>query len=172
MPARAADVAVVGAGAAGLAAARDLHAAGYSVLLLEARHRVGGRVFTRRPRRSVLPIELGAEFLHGRADEVTQVARAADLPVLEVEGLRVDSGGARWRRLDDFWDRLDTVMRRLPDRREADLSFSDFLAGQPGGRSLARNRRLARAFVEGFHAADVGRISAVSLRDAGSPRRD
>jgi len=166
------DVAIVGAGAAGLAAGRDLHSAGYSVLLLEARHRVGGRVFTIRPPQSVLPIELGAEFVHGRADDVTQIAKAADLPVLEIEGLRVDSSGTRLRRLNDFWDRLETVMRRLPDRRHIDLSFADFIRGQTGGRTPARNRRLAREFVEGFHAADVERISAVSLRDAGSPAED
>jgi monoamine oxidase len=166
------DVAIVGAGAAGLAAGRDLYLAGYSVLLLEARNRVGGRVFTLRPHRSVLPIELGAEFVHGRADEVTQIAKAADLPVLEIEGMRVDSSGAKLRRLDDFWQRLDTVMRRLPDRRQTDLSFADFLKGQPGGRALARNRRLARAFVEGYHAADCELISAESLREGGSPSDD
>jgi len=166
------DVAIVGAGAAGLSAARDLHSAGYSVLLLEARNRVGGRVFTIRPQRSVLPIELGAEFVHGRAEEVTQIAKAADLPVLEIEGLRIDTSGAKLRRLEDFWEQLDAVMRRLPDRREADQSFADFLKRHPGGRTLARNRRLARGFVEGFHAADVERISAVSLHEAGSPGED
>ena len=166
------DVAVVGAGAAGLGAARDLHQAGYSVLLLEARHRVGGRVFTLRPPRAALPIELGAEFVHGRADELTAIAKAADLPLLEIEGRRVDSSGSRLRPLNDFWERLDTVMRRLPDRRETDRSFAAFLRDRPGGRTLAANRRLARHFVEGFHAADVERVSAVGLHEAGSPAGD
>jgi hypothetical protein len=92
--------------------------------------------------------------------------------VLDVEGLRVDTSGARWRRLDDFWERLDSVMRRLPDRRHTEQSFADFLEGAPGGRTLARNRRLARDFVEGFHAADVERISAAALREGGSPGDD
>jgi monoamine oxidase len=166
------DVAIVGAGAAGLAAARDLHARGLSVLVLEARRRIGGRVFTVHPRDAAVPIELGAEFVHGRADDVTRIARAADLRVLEIEGLRVESTRARLRRLDDFWQRLDTVMRRLPDARERDASFGAFLKNRPGGRSLSSNRQVARRFVEGFHAADVDRISAVGLRESGSPGDD
>ncbi|HET7622647.1 MAG TPA: FAD-dependent oxidoreductase, partial [Gemmatimonadaceae bacterium] len=55
-----ADVAVIGAGAAGLAAARSVADAGRSVLLLEARDRVGGRIWT-----VDHGIELGAEFVHG-----------------------------------------------------------------------------------------------------------
>ena len=56
------DVIVIGAGAAGMAAALELAAAGLSVSILEARDRIGGRIFTQRDRFVDTPIELGAEF--------------------------------------------------------------------------------------------------------------
>jgi len=61
-----ADVLILGAGAAGLAAARELFAAGLRVVVLEARGRIGGRIFTRHLPSTPSPIELGAEFVHGR----------------------------------------------------------------------------------------------------------
>lgn len=55
---------VIGAGTAGLAAARDLHDMGQTVIVLEARERIGGRVLTDRTI-SETPVEMGAEFIHG-----------------------------------------------------------------------------------------------------------
>jgi Uncharacterized conserved protein len=55
---------VIGAGTAGLAAARDLADAGQAVTVLEARERIGGRVHTDRTF-SYTPVEFGAEFVHG-----------------------------------------------------------------------------------------------------------
>jgi uncharacterized protein with NAD-binding domain and iron-sulfur cluster len=60
------SVLVIGAGAAGLAAARDLAAAGLSVTIIEARDRIGGRVHTIHDESLNLPVELGAEFVHGK----------------------------------------------------------------------------------------------------------
>jgi monoamine oxidase len=60
-----ADVLVLGAGAAGIAAARVLHDAELRVIVLEARRRLGGRIHTDYSL-APHPIELGAEFIHGK----------------------------------------------------------------------------------------------------------
>ena len=74
------DVLVIGAGVAGLAAARDLVSAGANVCVLEARNRIGGRVHTVRDFCDH-PIEAGAEFIHGKDAEHFDDVRAAGLTV-------------------------------------------------------------------------------------------
>ena len=58
------DILIIGAGAAGLAAARELSSANFKVIVLEARDRIGGRVYTNRTF-APIPIEFGAELIHG-----------------------------------------------------------------------------------------------------------
>jgi monoamine oxidase len=165
------DVAIVGAGVAGLAAMRALEERGIRTCVLEARDRIGGRVWTVRDERVPHPIELGAEFVHGSAPEVLALADDARALLYAIEGDRWRSRAGRLSRLDDFWKRLHTIMRHL-DARKADRSFEDFLEDAPGGRSAADARTLARTFVEGFHAADATQISARALADGGSPSED
>src|SRR5262245_50842576 len=68
-----ADVVVIGAGAAGVFAMRELMHAGRTAICLEARNRIGGRIFTRRSL-ARHPIELGAEFVHGTDTVVHRLA--------------------------------------------------------------------------------------------------
>ena len=75
------EVIIVGAGAAGLAALQVLDRAGLRVMVLEARDRVGGRICTVHDALSPLPLELGAEFIHGRPPEVWDVIRDARLAI-------------------------------------------------------------------------------------------
>lgn len=81
------DVLILGAGASGLAAGRQLHDAGQRILLLEARNRIGGRVFTDRSFAPV-PVELGAEFIHGHQAATWDYVRAAGLPTVAIGRLR------------------------------------------------------------------------------------
>ncbi len=70
-----ADVAVVGAGLAGLTAARTIAAAGHSVVVLEGRERVGGRTWNR-PITGGSYIDAGAEFVGPTQDRIKALAKA------------------------------------------------------------------------------------------------
>jgi monoamine oxidase len=166
------DVLIIGGGAAGLSAARSLVEQGLDVVVLEARERIGGRIFTQHDRSSPIPIELGAEFIHGSAEEIDEIAKDAALATCDISGRRWQVIGESIRPADDFWERIDKVMRRMDKARTPDRSFADFMRTKPGGRLLARERKLAMQFVEGFHAADPERISERALANGGSPRGD
>lgn len=168
------DVVIIGAGVAGLAAAHDLEARGLRVAVLEARDRIGGRILTVRDARLPIPVELGAEFVHGSAEEVVRLARDARLVLCDIHGERWHADRGRLTPLDedDFWRHLGRVMGRLNAARTPDRSFREFLDTKPGGRSLAADRALALEFVQGFHAADASRISERALADGGAPEDD
>lgn len=89
------DVLIIGAGAAGLAAARQLHDAGRRILVLEARNRIGGRIWTDTTFAG-FPVELGAEFIHGERAVTHGLVAAAGLttlPVPRYPQLRWGDGG-------------------------------------------------------------------------------
>lgn len=157
------DVVIVGAGAAGLAAARALSGAGRQVLILEARPRIGGRVFSQQLPALPVAIELGAEFVHGGNASTFSIVQAASLTAVQLPDTHWWSHGARWKLVPGYWSRIDAVRGKIGNPKQ-DVSFAEFLARQ---RSLsASQRELARTFVEGYHAAHADRISAKALTAA------
>jgi monoamine oxidase len=169
-PSSALDTVIVGAGAAGLAAAKTLRERGAAFVVLEARDRIGGRVWTVRPPSLTVPAEMGAEFLHGETPEIDEVLGATGLRAVDVSGRRWTSARGQLRIVDNFWERLDRVMGRLHEDRDPDRSFADAIGRM---RSVApADRRLAIQYVEGFHAADTTLISERSLAEGGSPGDD
>ena len=152
------DVIVIGAGLAGLAAADRLVWAGHHVTVLEARDRLGGRVWTdlSGPR----PVDLGAEWLGNKG-------AVYDILVQGRAQLRAPAG-ERFRRAPDGWENL----RDLPDvtaaliaraeraaRAGDDPALADALDVCCAGPADADARDQLLAYVEGFHAADPARLS-------------
>jgi len=167
MAGRSLDVVVVGAGAAGLAAAERLSAAGLSVVVLEARSRAGGRIFTRRVHGWPLPIELGAEFVHGRSDELFEIAREASLLIDRLPDSHLLATGSGFRSQHDLRNRFDAVTRRMrTDGR--DRSVAEFLRSSRG--ISAAERRVAAAMIQGYHAAILDRASEHAFSTRGEPR--
>jgi len=161
------DVVIIGAGAAGLAAARDCSAAGKRVCLLEARERLGGRIFTLHTPDLPLPIELGAEFIHGEEPTTFAIVEAAALLAYELPDNHWWSRSGRWERVTDFWEQIDRLRARIPAR--GDRSFADFLKSQ---KLPPRVREMALGYVEGYHAAHADRMSAASLRSSDQEQDD
>lgn len=82
VPSQTVDVAVVGGGLSGLAAAKDLTAAGASVVVLEARERAGGRVHNISTPRLGATLDAGAEFIGPTQNHIAALAREYRVPTL------------------------------------------------------------------------------------------
>jgi monoamine oxidase len=153
---RRADVIVIGGGVAGLAAARALSHRGRSVLLIEARARLGGRVLTVHDRAWPVPVELGAEFVHGEAEDTRRAAAAAAARVVELPDVHLWARDGRLRPMERAWDDVGPVLRAA-SRRRRDVSFSEVLAHSRASKAA---RETARLYVEGYVAALPDRVSA------------
>ncbi len=165
------DVIVVGAGVAGLSAARALHEAGARVIVLEARDRIGGRIHTLRVPGVAQPIELGAEFVHGRVASTLQIADEAALLVCELTGEWWQVRDGVLRPGNDMETSIGRVMARLDATRTPDRSFADFASEIRQDPALARALPLAQLYVEGFEAADPARIGERWLARAEAAER-
>ena len=156
------DVVIVGAGAAGLAALRELDRAGQRVLCLEARDRIGGRVYTVHDPLSPMPIELGAEFIHGRAPEIWDIVRSQGLLAYDCADSAVHVKNGRVEHGENGWELVDEVMRDMQRVAETseDRSFADFVTASSHSEDA---KQLASSYVEGFNAARKEIVSIASL---------
>lgn len=160
-----AEVLILGAGAAGLAAARRLSRAARRAVIVEARDRIGGRIWTIRDRGLPAPVELGAEFIHGRPEATWSLIREAGSTAYDLPYEHWQRRRRRLVHLDSFSGELDKVMGGLSRLRGRDVSFAQYLRTHARSPRLAEARRMALAFVEGFDAADPERISARSIAE-------
>lgn len=156
------SVLIIGAGAAGLAAARDLAAAGLSVTIIEARDRIGGRVHTVRDESFNLPIELGAEFVHGKHPALIKLLDSSRTPFSDVSERHWYFENGVVSRSNDFWNKL-TALFDLMSKEKPDQTFAQFLDSLPNDPETLRAKAVATRYVQGFHAADIRRAGVHGL---------
>jgi monoamine oxidase len=156
------DVLIIGAGAAGLAALRELDRAGIRGRCIEAQERIGGRIFTVHDPLSPAPIALGAEFVHGRPHEIWDIATRVGLAVVERGWNAIRMDGGKLVHDEEMGDAIGEATSAVEEAagKGPDESFASFI-----GRSefSAAVKRRATRYVEGFNAADAGTIGIASL---------
>jgi len=164
------DVVIVGAGAAGLAAAAEIARAGRKALVLEARDRVGGRCWSLDIPGMEVPIELGAEFIHGRPAAMFSLLQELRIPAIDRVGSGWYAERGKLRRTGDVFDEVYAAMRKAGIPRR-DISFETYL--NVNLRRLSpRARAFARRRVEGYDAADPARVSARAIYEEWSGEDD
>lgn len=158
---RDADVLVVGAGVAGLSAARLLSKHGLRCRILEGGAVIGGRLRTVRVPGWAIPIELGAEFVHGRPGTTLALGHGA-VELVHVAERRVMANPAL-STMHDTWERFGRALAGALNGPEGE-SVADYLAR---AQLTEDDDTLVRLIAEGYHAAPLTDIDARSVaRDA------
>ena len=171
-------VLIVGGGLAGLVAARDLIARGAEVQLLEARARLGGRVWTIQDKDfSDVPLELGGEFIDGEHAAIRALCHELKLTLLPILkdgfGLALDVNGRvqLFNGQRQIWSDFKQALSRETDAFRADECDWNSTTAQ----AIARHSILAlldargasrevKAMVQGlrgFFLADADQLSAL-----------
>ncbi|HEY0746883.1 MAG TPA: NAD(P)/FAD-dependent oxidoreductase [Steroidobacteraceae bacterium] len=162
------DVLIIGAGVAGLEAGRLLAESGKTVAILEARDRIGGRIWTREvplDGSSAMPVELGAEFIHGLAPQVHAIAHQAGLQTYELDGSSLWFNDGQWADGEEQQKEAGRVLDGLKEflaeqPRGSDATFDEYLKTKSIDGAIAQT---ATNYVEGFNAADKNRIGIAGL---------
>jgi monoamine oxidase len=154
---------------AGLEAARLLADAGKRVVIIEARERIGGRIFTEHVSMGSgfdpVSVELGAEFIHGLPPATWNLIQDAQLETYELEGEQRLFTNGHFVSGDEFHGAAGNVIEQMTawfatQPSGTDQTFSEYLdrAGIDGP-----TRTRATAYVEGFNAADRDIIGVAAL---------
>lgn len=137
-----ADVIIIGAGAAGLMAGRELIKAGKTVLLLEARNRTGGRICQ----------HTGAEFVHGKLPITLSLLEEAGIPYYPIPD--PDINMPHW---NDFVDKLKAL--------EDDMPLQTFLEQYFPGDQYTSLKETIKNFASGYDTANPYDASTLAMRE-------
>jgi monoamine oxidase len=154
---------IIGAGAAGLMAARTLSKAGKKVTVLEARNRCGGRIHTLNQDGNLKCVELGAEFIHGDLPITLNLLKEARISYHSAVAEMWHYKDGKFSSEGGFKD-LNKVIKKLGELKQ-DVSLKEFLEKEFSGDEYRDLRTLVIKFVSGYDTADPATASSFALRD-------
>ena len=154
---------IIGAGAAGLAAMNDLLENGYRVCMLEAAPHAGGRIATINDDQFDIPIETGAEFIHGKLPLTIKFLKKAGISYQAIEGDMIGVQNGVWAKdeHDAHWGDFMSKLRQLKN----DVTILEFLSQNFPDDGYKTLRERVQRFAEGFNLADISKASILSIRD-------
>lgn len=158
------DVVIVGAGASGLIAAWEIAQTGKTVAVVEAKEHVGGRVHTILDTGFDLPVELGAEFIHGNLELTGMILKKAKIDKYKLKGSIWQNKNGALKEQSDFIEDFADLNKKLKKLKE-DISVADFIKNYLQEDRYKELRFTLKNYVEGYYAADTNKASTFSLRE-------
>lgn len=158
------EIIIIGAGVAGLMAAKELSSKGYKVTILEADNRIGGRIHTITNQSFTQPVEAGAEFIHGKLPCTLKLLKEAGIAYHPVAGAMIRVKNGVWQEQDELITGWDELMQRMNAIKE-DMTIAAFLEQYFNDEKFESMRRSVKSFAEGYDLADTSIASLFALRD-------
>jgi monoamine oxidase len=156
------DVIIIGAGAAGLMAAKELTDAGQKVIVLEARDRIGGRICSLNSQPFSAPMEAGAEFIHGNLEVTQKLLKKAGISYQKMSGDIWQVLKGHWKKEDQYIQDAPLVMNRLKELKD-DISIAEFLNREFSDDKYSSLRQSLTSYIEGYYAGNIEDTSALSF---------
>jgi monoamine oxidase len=156
------DVIIIGAGAAGLMAAKLLTDAGLKVCVLEARDRPGGRIHTIYDAAFEPPAEAGPEFIHGNLEVTLNLLKEAGIEYREMSGDMWQVNNGKWSKELTFSEDEQLLMTKLKELKD-NISIAEFFDRYFANDKFAPLRNSMTGYIEGYYAGDIHRTSALAF---------
>ncbi|MDB5223141.1 MAG: FAD-dependent oxidoreductase [Chitinophagaceae bacterium] len=157
------DIIIIGAGAAGLMAAKIVSRAKKKVCILEARNRIGGRVHTLIKNGFSKPVEAGAEFIHGKLPVTISLLKEAGIKYYETDGELWQLKNDKLLRRNDFIEHADQLMKKLNELNH-DISIAELMNTYFKDEKYSGMKKSLQQYMEGYDAADISYASSLALK--------
>ncbi|MGZ6520115.1 MAG: flavin monoamine oxidase family protein [Bacteroidia bacterium] len=162
---------VIGAGAAGLMAAYELSKQNKKIIVLEASERLGGRIHTYIDNSFSVPVELGAEFIHGKLPHTFHLLKQANIKYRPLKGKMFYLENGEFKKQNNYSEHWNELMKRMKELKN-DITLSDFLQEYFADDKYKTLRESVKRFAEGFDLADVSKVSTLWLYNEWSNEDD